>query len=156
MTCISLLFRASFRKEYSLLPCFHPVKTEYMFQWMSLLIFKSVAQAVKRLPAIWETWVRSLGREDPLEKEMATHSSTLSWKIPWMEEPGGLQSMGSLKVRHDWSDLAAAAAVLQETVILFSKAAVPLCILNSKEWELLLLPILHSIWWCWCSGFWSF
>ena len=56
---------------------------------------------VKRLPAMWETQVRSLGREDPLEKEMATHSSTLDWKIPWMEEPGGLQSVGSQKVRHN-------------------------------------------------------
>ena len=53
-----------------------------------------VAQTVKRLPAMWETRVQSLGQEDPLEKEMATHSSTLAWKIPWMEEPGGLQSMG--------------------------------------------------------------
>ena len=49
-----------------------------------------VAQTVKRLPAMQETWVRSLGREDPLEKEMATHSSTLAWKIPWTEGPGGL------------------------------------------------------------------
>ena len=49
---------------------------------------------VKRLPAMWETEVRSLGREDPLEKEVATHSSTLAWKIPWTEEPGKLQSMG--------------------------------------------------------------
>ena len=48
-----------------------------------------------------ETWVPSLGQEDPLEKEMATHSSTLAWKIPWMEEPDGLQSMGSQRVRHD-------------------------------------------------------
>ena len=48
-----------------------------------------------------EMWVRSLGQEDPLEKEMATHSSTLAWKIPWMEEPGGLQSMESLRVGHD-------------------------------------------------------
>ena len=53
-----------------------------------------VEPRLKRLPAIWETWVRSLGREDPLEKEMATHSSTLAWRIPWMEELGGLQSMG--------------------------------------------------------------
>ena len=50
---------------------------------------------VKRLPAVWETWVRSLDREDPLEKEMVTHSSTLAWKIPWTEEPSRLQSMGS-------------------------------------------------------------
>ena len=53
-----------------------------------------LAQTVKHLPTMWETWVRSLGREDPLEKEMATHSSTLAWKIPWIEEPGRLQSMG--------------------------------------------------------------
>ena len=49
---------------------------------------------VKSLPAMWETWDRSLGREDPLEKEMATHSSILAWEIPWAEKPGGLQSMG--------------------------------------------------------------
>ena len=55
-----------------------------------------VAQRLKRLPAMRETQVRSLGREDPLQKEMATHSSTLAWRIPWREEPGRLQSMGSL------------------------------------------------------------
>ena len=60
-----------------------------------------VAQTIKRLHAMWETWVRSLGWEDPLEKEMATHSNTLAWEIPWMEEPGRLQSMGSQSVRHD-------------------------------------------------------
>ena len=52
-----------------------------------------VAQTVKNLPPMWETWVRSLGQEDPLEKEMATHSSILVWRIPWTEEPGGLQSI---------------------------------------------------------------
>ena len=51
-------------------------------------------QRLKRLPAMWETWVRSLGQEDPLEKEMATHSSILAWRIPWTEDLGGLQSMG--------------------------------------------------------------
>ena len=60
-----------------------------------------VAQRVKHLPAMWETWVRSLGREVPLEKEMATHSSILAWRIPWMEELGGLQYMGSQRVGHD-------------------------------------------------------
>jgi len=60
-----------------------------------------VAQMVKRTPAMQETWVRSLGWEDPLEKEMATHSSTLAWKIPWTEEPGRLQSMGLQTVRHN-------------------------------------------------------
>ena len=60
-----------------------------------------VAQTVKRLPAMRETRVRFLGREDPLEKEMAIHSSTLAWKIPWMEEPDRLESMGSQRVRQD-------------------------------------------------------
>ena len=60
-----------------------------------------VAQRVKRLPTMWETWVRFLGREDPLEKEMATHSSTLAWKIPWSEKPGRLQSMVLQRVGHD-------------------------------------------------------
>ena len=61
-----------------------------------------VAQTVKCLPAMRETRVQSLGWEDPLEKEMATHSSTLAWKIPWMEDPGGLyRSLGSQRVRHD-------------------------------------------------------
>ena len=58
--------------------------------WTSGLRASLVAQTVKHLPVMWETWVRSLGVEDPLEKEMATHSSTLAWKIPWMEEPGRL------------------------------------------------------------------
>ena len=60
-----------------------------------------VAQRVKNLPAIQKTQVRSLGRDDPLEKEMATRSSILAWKIPWMEEPGRLQSVGSQGVGHD-------------------------------------------------------
>ena len=67
------------------------------------LIDSLVAQTVKRLPTMWETWVWSLGREDPLEKEMATHSSILAWKIPWTEEPGRLQSMESQRVRYDWA-----------------------------------------------------
>ena len=60
-----------------------------------------MAQTVKNLPAMWETQTRSLGREDPLEKGMATHSSVLYWRIPWTEEPGGLQFMGLQRVRHD-------------------------------------------------------
>ena len=59
------------------------------------------AQTVKRLPAMREIWVRFLGQEDPLEKEMAIHSSTLAWKIPWTEEPDRLQSMGSQRVGQD-------------------------------------------------------
>ena len=60
-----------------------------------------MAQMVKNLPAVQETWVQSLGQEDPLEKGMATHSSILTWKILWTEEPGKLQSMGSQRVGHD-------------------------------------------------------
>ena len=59
-----------------------------------------MAQTVKNLPAVQETWVRFLGQEDPLEKAMATHSSILAWRIPWTEEPDGLQSMGSQRAGH--------------------------------------------------------
>ena len=62
---------------------------------MSSLVVSLIAQLVNHLPAMQETWVRFLNWEDPLEKEMATHSSILSWRIPWTEEPSGLQSMGS-------------------------------------------------------------
>ena len=61
------------------------------------------AQRLKYLPAMWETWVLSLGREDLLEKEMATHSSILAWRIPWTEEPSGLQSAGLQRVGHNWA-----------------------------------------------------
>jgi len=71
--------------------CLHPLS-----KWASL-----VAQMAKNLPAMWETQVRSLGQEDPLEKEMETHSIILTWRIPWTEEPGRLQSMGFQRVRHD-------------------------------------------------------
>ena len=67
-----------------------------VLNWASL-----VAQGLKRLPLIQETWVRSLDWEDPLEKEMTTHSSILAWRIPWTEKPGGLQSMGLQRVGHD-------------------------------------------------------
>ena len=72
--------------------------------WSSRIFIKwaaLVAHSVKNLPAVQETRVLSLDWEDPLEKEMATHSSILAWKISWAEEPGGLQSMGSQRVRHD-------------------------------------------------------
>ena len=62
-----------------------------------------VAQTVKNSPALQETWVQSLGQEDPLEKRMATHSSILAWRTTWTEESGGIQSMGSQRVRHDWA-----------------------------------------------------
>ena len=60
-------------------------------------------QRIKNLPAVQETWVWSLGQEDPLEEEMATYSSLVAWKIPWTEEPGRLQCTGSQRVRQDWA-----------------------------------------------------
>ena len=75
----------------------HWVSTRYQLERASLM-----AQMVKNPPAVQETWVRSLGQEDPLEKDVAPHSSILAWRIPWTEEPSGLQSMGWQRVRHDW------------------------------------------------------
>ena len=73
-----------------------------LFIWGQTMVGASlVAQRVKCLPTMLETWVRSLGQEDPLEKEMAAHSRMLAWKIPWTEKPGRLQSMGSQRVGHD-------------------------------------------------------
>ena len=80
---------------------------EYLYIYFYLSIYMQtygtslVAQRLKCLSAMRETWVRSLGQENPLEKEMATHSSILAWRIPWTEEPGGLQSTGSPRVGHD-------------------------------------------------------
>ena len=73
-----------------------------LFNILSRFVIASlVAQRVKHLPAMLETWVRSLGGEDPLEKEMATHSSILAWKNLWTEEPGRIQTIGSQRVGHD-------------------------------------------------------
>ena len=74
-----------------------------IFLVLFMLYTSLVAQMVKCLPAMQEIQVRSLGWEDPLEKEMATHSSILAWEIPWTQEPGGLQSTGSQRVGHDWA-----------------------------------------------------
>ena len=73
-----------------------------LFGWALNIIGASlVTQMVKNLPAMWETWVRSLGQEDPVDKGMATHPSILAWKIPWTEEPGRLQSIGLPRVGHN-------------------------------------------------------
>ena len=76
---------------------FRATFVSFLFAYESSLM----AHTVKRLSTIQETWVQSLGQEDPLEKEMAIHSSTIAWKIPWTEELGRLQSMGLQRVRHD-------------------------------------------------------
>ena len=77
------------------------VKSDYSVLWGGGLLLILVAQRLKRLPPMWETRVRSLGWEDPLEKEMVTRSSILAWRIPWTEKPGRLRSTGSQRVRHD-------------------------------------------------------
>ena len=84
-------------EEPTLTHHYHLKPIVYLLSWASL-----VAQMVKNLPALWETGVWSLDLEDPLQKEMATHSSILAWKISWTEEPGGLQLMGLQRVGHDW------------------------------------------------------
>ena len=71
-------------------------KDMVLISWASLVV-----QMIKNLPAVRETWVPSLGQEDPMEKGIATYSSILAWRIPWTEEPGELQSMGSQRVRHN-------------------------------------------------------
>ena len=71
-----------------------------MFIWSSC-----IAQSAKNVPAMQETWVRFLGQEDPQEKEMATHSCILAWRVPWTEEPGGLHYMGLQRARHDLATL---------------------------------------------------
>ena len=94
----------------------HPGLISFRMDWLDLLAVQGtlkslhqhhncaslVAQRLKHLPAMWETWVQSLGWEDTLEKEMATRSSILAWRIPWTEEPGGLQSTRSQRVGQDW------------------------------------------------------
>ena len=90
---------------------------------MSITSDSLVAQVVKHLPAIWETWVQLLCREDPLEKETATHSSTLPWKIPRMEEPGRLQYMGWQRDGHDLlTSLSSFTSDMQMTPPLWQKA----------------------------------
>ena len=72
-----------------------------IYMYIHIYVAPLVTQMVKCLSTMWETWVRSLGQEDAPEKEMAIHSSTIAWKIPWAEEPGRLQFMGSQRVVHD-------------------------------------------------------
>ena len=82
-------------------PANRPVNDEFLVTQAFVFRISLVAQLIKNPPAMWETWVRSLGWEDLLEKEMATHSSTLAWKILWTEELDKLPSTGSQRVRYD-------------------------------------------------------
>ena len=102
MSALICVMVSALSREPSKRLCFHDC-AEILKFWSWLILFKAslVAQTVERLPTMWETEVRSLGGENPLEKEMATHSSTLAWKTPWTEEPCRLQSIGSQRVGHD-------------------------------------------------------
>ena len=82
---------------------FYLVQFSHFYINMSLCRASLLAQTVKRLFEMWETRIQSLGQKDTLEKEMATHSSSLAWKIPWTKEPGRLQFMGSQRVGHNWA-----------------------------------------------------
>ena len=110
-----------------------PKPWDHKFLWSKPIWYISlVAQAVKRLPTMWETWVRSLGREDPLEKEMATHCSTLAWKIPWMEEPGRLRVRGVAKSRTQLSDFTLSPFVV-------------FCYNNPGKWIQTLCSVIHEL-----------
>ena len=109
-----------------------------------------VVQMVKRLPTMRETRVRSLGWEDALEKEMATHSSTLDWKIPWTEEPGRLQSMGSQRVRHHWVTSGSFFLSLETWTIMitqFWQSPNQKCLLCSTRWQSRIRE--KGGWWWW-------
>ena len=84
---------------------FKPVFLLFSFTFLVAFLTSLVVQVVKNLPAMWKIWVWSLGWEDPLEKGTVTHSSILTWKIPWTEEPGRLQSLRLQRVKHDWATL---------------------------------------------------
>ena len=99
---ITVLCQCAYRRHFG---HHHKALLREIQVWVFCWLWQAslVAQTVKCQPAIRETWVLSLGWEDPLEKAMATHSSALAWKIPWAEESGGLQVMGSRRVRHNWA-----------------------------------------------------
>ena len=106
-----------------------------------------VALVVKNPPAIQETWVRSLSQEDPLEEEMATHSSILAWEIPWTEEPDGLQSRGSKRVRHYWVIEHIIANTYSSAIIPLKRAQVgaELALWCNKESQLCICESLKKI-----------
>ena len=116
----------------------------FSLRWLLLLRTSLVAQTVKCLSTMRETWVQSLGWEDPLEKEMTIHSSTIAWKIPWTEEPGRLQSMGSQRVRHDWAT--SLSFPWSHFVITFIGYSIVLKILGTVlSWEKWLLVVIRCV-----------
>ena len=108
-----------------------------------------VAQTVKRLSAMQETWVRSLGWEDPLEKETAAHSSILVWKIPWTAEPGRLPSMGSQRVGHDWATSLSLSLYVYNTSCLSIQPLIDIWVAYTSRllWIVLLWPWVYKYLW---------
>ena len=128
--------------KYSIKCCYN-VCFSYQIQFKRASL---VTQSVKIPPAVQETWVQSLGWEDPLEKEMVTHSSILAWKISWTEEPGGLQSMGSQRVGHDWATNTYLLTYnlrisLREWLFIICSSWCPIPLNFSKVLSFLLLPV---------------
>ena len=118
------------------------VRVGYAYLMASL-----VAQRLKCLPPMQETLVRSLGREDPLEKEMATHSSTLAWKIPWTEEPGSPQSTWSQRVGHNWTtSLSLSLMPIWESLLFVLRCTQDWPLSPWKNTELILIMILQIFW----------
>ena len=102
-------------------------KKLYLYDLSMLILASLVAQTVKKLLAIQETWVWSLDRDNHLDKEMATHTSILAWRVSWTEEPGGLQSMGLQRVGHDWATIALIFMLIHVELV---HSVQQLCILN--------------------------
>ena len=165
-TSVSGLPTPMTQSSWLLVWLFWNLRPHSMLFWKHPLHVASlVAQRLKSLPAMWETRVRSLGREDPPEKEMATHSSILAWRIPWREEPGSLQSTGLQRVRHDWAislHFIACGAWFYQWL-----TCIPLPIFlrkSSIDWACLVHhgvlgafrgacysgKVLLSVMWCWC------
>ena len=126
-------------------------KTHLIKNWYIYNMYGLVAQMVKNLPAVQETWVWSLGWEDALEKGTATHSSFLAWKTPRTEEPGGLQSVGSQRVRHDRStnistctanSLRCSPETITTLLMSYTQYKIKNCFNVSQEW---LISIIHFI-----------
>ena len=114
------------------------IRVSFSSHWASL-----VAQRLKHLPPMWETWVWSLGQEDPLEKEMATHSSILAWRVSWTEEPGRLQSAGSRRVRHNWATSLHFSSHTHQCLLFV--VILMVVILTGMSWYLYLIVILFCI-----------
>ena len=134
-----------------MMPSNHLILCRPLLPWPSIFpsmkVFSWVAQRVKNLPAMGESWVQSLGQEDPLKKGMVACSSIIAWRISWTEEPGGLQSMGSQRVRHDeWvthtTQVPFPSPVFSTACWLF----LPVCSTNTSKWLEIISVYFSETW----------